>query len=714
MNVIQRFDELCKENESDINADLTDTAKLVSVYSFYHYLNGDVSQLEDIASSLCYKDPQEWSFVSVYRSATIDGSAVDFITTVNRTTLENLTESELKEHIQAGAKEIGATVMHEKTAKHNVQMVYDTLGIRVADDDTVYFTMKVLCDWVPDPEVKVWLQTIVSSCSVKNHMVGFELIFADDVEQEIDDVESPKQYVSSGMLTTFGNSTVCEIGAEGSFITVVSALSLKKMFFQYSTRGLFASNLRFFISAKKIDPKIINSIHNDSENFVYYNNGIIITCDSCVRAGDQLRFTNFSIVNGGQTTNLIGRTSFSEDFGVVCKVIVSRYEDNFEKVVFLSKVAEASNTQKPINAKDLIANRKEQRLLKEQFSRCGIFLKVKRGEKINKKLYPESWQNASNDEVSQIIYSMVYQMPCSAKNSKAALLSNDNTYEMIFGSTYSDQFFLSIQHLKVGYAKWKKDLAKKESFGSNKLGMSKTGDLLTYSMVGLIMKLMTNDALLTQLMSYSSKELETDNADVKFMIQQNDIGSLSLVEPSMIAYLNSQSFHRLFDFIFDFILVPAYRRFKKEYPNYSYSHLTKTQAYFTRFIFPTAVDCIIHRKAIIERDFSGILNLKADSSVGFRTKRLFDDYRPGLEQELKEFRERIARESNNAVTKARVISLQQMLNICRVLPKNNIDLEYKCGFGRSQLELYGESILRIVAKYSDVSGFDEGGNCDED
>ena len=708
MNVIQRFDKLCIEAESDINQGLNDAAKLVSIYSFYHYFNGDESQLDEIQNSLCYYEPEEWFLAAVLRSTTIDGNAVDFVTVVEKTTLQTSTDEELKALVLKTAKDIGVVVLHEPEAKIKVRVVYDRLDIRIGDDDSAFFTLKILCNWTPDPEEKIRLQTIVANCGVRNNKVGFELIFADDIEQEIDDIESPKEYVSSGFLNLFGNSSICKIGEEGRFLTVISARSLKMLFFQFATRGLFASNLRFFISAKKIDPKIINSIQNESENFVYYNNGIIITCDECHLVGNQLRLTNFSVVNGGQTTNLIGRTPFDGDFGVVCKVITSKYEDKVEKVEFLAKVAEASNMQKPINAKDLIANRKEQRLLKEQFSRCGIFLKVKRGEKINKSLYPEPWQNASNDEIAQMIYSCIYQMPGSAKNGRTALLSNERTYDQIFKSEYDDSFLTSLQHLKIGFANWKKELLKKEVRSSPKVGLARTGDLLSFALVCLIVKLETNKSLFKSLLEIPHYLINNENEDAKFMIGQNDIGRFSLVNPALFGFIGKKTFNPVFDLVFDNILIPSYHRFKRDYPNYAYVNFNKAQSYYFNYVFPYAVKYILTNESDIRSKLSGLLNFAADSSEGFEKHRSFDDYLPGLNHELSEFRAKKVQGANGRIKNSDVFTNMQLTYVCRYLPKTKMSLEMKCKFKEQQIQDYGDEIIRIVEKYCDLSQFEEG------
>lgn len=107
-----------------------------------------------------------------------------------------------------------------------------------------------------------------------------------------------------------------------------------------------------------------------------------------------------------KTTKLIGETEFNKDFFLQCKIIKNKYLDEDERLEFISDVAEASNTQKPIKNKDLIANRIEQRLLKKQMANEGVYCQIKRGEKINKKLYPNAWQNTTNEELGQFLLSL--------------------------------------------------------------------------------------------------------------------------------------------------------------------------------------------------------------------------------------------------------------------------------------------------------------------
>ena len=68
---------------------------------------------------------------------------------------------------------------------------------------------------------------------------------------------------------------------------------------------------------------------------------------------------DFSIVNGGQTTVLIGdHLNGQKDIAIPCKIIKD------ENIEFLSQVAKASNSQKAISCVDVYANNPEQKHLK--------------------------------------------------------------------------------------------------------------------------------------------------------------------------------------------------------------------------------------------------------------------------------------------------------------------------------------------------------------
>lgn len=705
MNLIEKFDELCNSNDSfDLKEQFNDAGKKLALFSFYHYMNGDITTLDDLPNYFCYKTPSSFVVSCMFISPLSEDNTLDFLCCAKQEYFESHNNDELMSRIEMLSSEIGKVVYNDINSDFRIQNLFDfVMSSENLDPNNCFYNVKILCDWEVDPILKIKLQRFVSGIEVKNRNLTFELLFLDDIQQEINDYESPQEYVSKGLLNIYGNATSCYIGEEGSFITLVSANSLKDLYFQYSTRGLFASNLRYFINSKSIDPKIADTIKNDSDNFAYYNNGIIVTCDDCLVRDNVMILSNFSIVNGGQTTNLIGRTQFEKDFPVVCKIIKNKYDNPIEKVEFLSKVAEASNTQKPIKAQDLIANRIEQRLLKIQFSECGIFLKVKRGEKINKMLYPEPWQNAENVEFAQALFSCIYQGPGSAKNSRSKLLSDEKIYDLLFKNQYSNAFLISLQHIKVQFSNWTKTVKKTESKISTKYGLSKYSDLLILGIIGLIQKVFTNSKLREEIRKKFTTNSDYDNDDFKYLLRQNDIGKLPLLKMDLISSFSKKSLGNCFDFIFSKIVIPAFEVFKRRYPTYSYNQFNKSDKYYYNYVVPAVFNAIKHSKDELVSNLGVFFNLFADSSLEFKADTSLSENRPGLLEELKKYRNDISKRKD--IPAYMVFKNVQLEYLVRYHPKSNEDLIAKCYFSQNQVFEFGHDIITIIKKYSDTSDF---------
>ncbi len=678
--------------------------KIMAMYILYHYFNADVSRLDEVNNSLTTTiDDSSFKIRSVLKSVNID-DAIDFNSYLKKEDFDTLQDDELIARVKELARVVGATVYHDKSIS-NFQLIdkFDELQVKLTESTS--YVVRILCPFNVDIDKKIHVQEIISDISVSGGNVLFEIIFGDDLEQEISDIDSPKEYVASGTLNLVEDS-ICYFGQEESFVTIVSAKSLKQIFLQYSTRGLFASNLRFYITNKKIDGKIKNTIQNEPENFCYFNNGIIITCDKYDIVDRKIRLTNFSIVNGGQTTNIIGRTPFEKDFGIICKVIQNKYEDQNERIQFLSKVAEASNMQKPINSKDLIANKPEQRLLKIQFAEAGMFLKVKRGEKIDKSVYHEPYMNASNDEVAQLLYSYVYQAPGAAKNSKSSLLSNDKTYNLIFKNNYNSEFLKSLQILKVAYSDWQKKLNKTEPHSSSKYGLSRHANFMVGALIGFYQKIAINENVRNTVAGYKFSDIGSKNVDLKNTLKVNDIGLFSLIKPEIYSQITKTTFYTLFEYLFDNILLPAYQKFKRLYPNYAFSNFCRTDSYYYDFVLPYAKHFISNPKTANE--LMSLLNVfNSEASVDIVPTNEPDDYScDGLEDELKSYRSRVADESDRTVKSSDVLKNLQIASIVRFFPKTANDLYEQCNLTDEQIAKYGQDILEIVKKYIRTKDFE--------
>jgi hypothetical protein len=235
-----------------------------------------------------------------------------------------------------------------------------------------------------------------------------------------------------------------ENGQENAVIVNLSAKSLKRTYQQYGME-LFDFNLRYFISTKSQDGEVVKTITENPSDFWLFNNGLVITCQSYNLEGPQLTLNDFTIVNGAQTTSIIGKADFDQDFPVIAKII-SIGKSSKEKVDRMTEIAVFANSQKPIKPRDLKANTKEQRNLQRQLHEEGVFLAIKRGEKSKLEIH-EEWQETTNEELGQLILAGVLQYPGSARSQKSSIFKKN--YNPIFkrNSPFPSKYLIDLLKL---------------------------------------------------------------------------------------------------------------------------------------------------------------------------------------------------------------------------------------------------------------------------
>ena len=221
---------------------------------------------------------------------------------------------------------------------------------------------------------------------------------------------------------------------EGLMCNVMSS-SIVKLYDKYQNSGLFDLNIRRFIKNKLVDDAIKKTLDNDRINFWFLNNGIIIACEDYTISGYKIYLSNFSIVNGGQTTQLIGeyKGKSKEDFAIPCKIVAVK--DNKKAPELFNKIAQASNSQKPILPRDLRSNSKEMVALANWLKNEGVFLEIKRGT-ATKKIKSSFNYSLKNDELGQILLSFVHQQPGTSRSGKKTIFENAEFYGKIFRVNY--------------------------------------------------------------------------------------------------------------------------------------------------------------------------------------------------------------------------------------------------------------------------------------
>ncbi|WP_026400243.1 AIPR family protein [Acholeplasma equifetale] len=663
------------------------------VFLYYNHFNADDTKLDEIEEAQV-----DNAIIQAVIRSEFDDSSFDFISVI----VKNLIDSKDLSLFIKRLSEIDLIIAETLSGKKNpdtqkLKQRFIDLEIKGNDIYKVY----LLFDSIPDNETKIRIREIVSNFQGILKDLTFICLFSDDINEIISDVETPTLYVKQGFLKLIDSKQMLIYGNEKSVITSISAKSLKDMYLKYGTSGLFASNLRFYVKSTKIDNVIKETIRKEPENFWYYNNGIIITCSDYKVSRNTIELQNFSIVNGGQTTTLIGNTNFDVDFGITCKIIKNKYKNNDENTIFLSKVAEASNTQKPIKVKDLIANRIEQHRLKNQYQSMNVFLQVKRGEKINKKIYPEKWQYTTNEEVGQMLFSFIYQRPGNAKNSKSAMLQNQNNYKLIFQSNYSNMFLLGLQYIKAAYNDWKSSI-KKYSNDVTLLAIAVNNYFMYMALIGFYAKVFINEDFRNYIMNLNDFKL-SENDEFKMYLSQNDIGHLSVFNDPHY-FENKDYANRLFTTIYNRILNPAFRTYKSIYTTHGAGHFSKSDSNYYNNVLVHCIKDI--KKNWNSSDFnyeeflSKYFSLPTEKVRIITQEQIFDEYKPGLIEELKELRKRIYKDHDGKLNWGDIFSNIQLSRIELYKPRSIEDLSKDIKMRDSQIKLCGEEVLKIISKYT--------------
>lgn len=152
-------------------------------------------------------------------------------------------------------------------------------------------------------------------------------------------------------------------------MTVIPGETLRFLYEKYGAR-LLEANVRSFLSARgKVNMGIRDTLRDEPERFMAYNNGIVLVADE-VRTGRAsdgspaiLWLRGMQIVNGGQTTASIYFTKKKQPgidlsrVQVPAKVIVLRTSDPTAEEALISDISRYANSQNAVTQSDLSANK---------------------------------------------------------------------------------------------------------------------------------------------------------------------------------------------------------------------------------------------------------------------------------------------------------------------------------------------------------------------
>lgn len=314
------------------------------------------------------------------------------------------------------------------------------------------------------------------------------IFYKNEVEQQIKNFENGQRYVDEGRVGIYKEHGYIKYGDNGILVNI-SALSVRDLYDRYKDDGLFEQNFRYFVRNAKIDDQINLSLKKKRDLFWFLNNGIIIGCKNFHLDGDNIKLEDFSIINGCQTTTILGCYKGANedlDFPISCKIVKPDTDDEDSFNSFISEIAEASNSQKPISDRDLKSNYPEQRNLQQllKSTEPKVYLEIKRGERSPRGKGIETWQKIKNDAFGQLILSTLLQHPGTARSNKRKIFSDRTTYNDIFKRSHDKETIVDVLRLSNYYD----EFLKKGTLGEKPLQIAKNGKLSILAIIGFLIK----------------------------------------------------------------------------------------------------------------------------------------------------------------------------------------------------------------------------------
>ncbi|RME49607.1 MAG: abortive phage resistance protein [Deltaproteobacteria bacterium] len=194
-----------------------------------------------------------------------------------------------------------------------------------------------------------------------------------------------KQIPIDAELQLTGKAIVEDMNYSRILLGRIAVGEIARLMQQHGER-LLERNIRRYLGllGNRVNEAIQKTLLDDPENFYFYNNGITLTCDkftyNALQQGDyRIRLKNLQIINGGQTCMTIAETlnsklpGFREGY-----VLLRLYELPPESEELARQITVATNSQNPVDLRDLRANDRRQRDLELDIEQLGFVYHRKR------------------------------------------------------------------------------------------------------------------------------------------------------------------------------------------------------------------------------------------------------------------------------------------------------------------------------------------------
>ena len=182
---------------------------------------------------------------------------------------------------------------------------------------------------------------------------------------------------------------------------------------------LFERNIRRYLglAGNRVNEAVAATLRdpNQRPNFYFYNNGVTITCsqfrhNALQRDNWRVHVDDLQIVNGGQTARTVQQISEEIGPGIeMAEVLVRIYELQQNDSEVVEAITFATNSQNPVDLRDLKANDPRQKALEESISGLGYTYRAKREDR------PVSSQEFTSAVIAEAVLAIWRRRPHQAR-----------------------------------------------------------------------------------------------------------------------------------------------------------------------------------------------------------------------------------------------------------------------------------------------------------
>ena len=190
-------------------------------------------------------------------------------------------------------------------------------------------------------------------------------------------------------LRLVGQATVETFDFRRVLIGRMSVAELARLTNAYGNQ-LFERNIRRYLglTGNRVNEAVADTLRDPEErsNFYFYNNGITITCsqfrhNALQRDNWPVQVDDLQIVNGRQTARTVQQVHRETEAEIEgAEVLIRIYELRPEDTEVVDAITRATNSQNPVNLRDLKANEPRQKALAASITGLGYTYRVKRGD----------------------------------------------------------------------------------------------------------------------------------------------------------------------------------------------------------------------------------------------------------------------------------------------------------------------------------------------